>query len=145
MELLAAPYPINPSPLGALRTVGTELGIKGDLLQLILTNPGERVMMPNYGTPLRRLFFQQNSPSLIDQTRNMILDSIRAWEPRIVVRSLIITNSDDGNQNILKNTIPDYQNNSHILLIKLQYSILSNIQGIQNLVLQVPLTGGLNA
>ena len=102
-------------------------------------------MMPNYGTPLRRLFFQQNSPSLIDQARNMILDSIRAWEPRIVVRSLIITNSDDGNQNILKNTIPDYQNNSHILLIKLQYSILSNIQGIQNLVLQVPLTGGLNA
>lgn len=145
MELLAAPYPITPSPLGALRTVGTELGIKGDLLQLILTNPGERVMMPNYGTPLRRLLFEQNSVPLIDQAKKMILDSIRTWEPRIVVRSLVITDSDTGNQTLLKNSIPDYQNNPNILLIRLTYSILSNIQGIQSLVLQVPINGGLNA
>jgi len=42
MELLALPYPITPSPLGAFRAVGTEVGIKGDLLQLLLTNPGEK-------------------------------------------------------------------------------------------------------
>lgn len=145
MELLAAPYPITPSPLGAFRTVGAETGIKGDLLQLILTNPGERVMMPNFGTPLRRLFFEQNSTALYENARAMILDSIRTWEPRIVVRNLLVTSTDNGPSNVLSSSIPDYQSNPHILLIKLQYSILSNIQQVQNLVLQVPLNGGTNA
>ena len=60
MALLGAPYPITPSPLGLLRSVEEEATIKGDLLQLILTNPGERVMLPQYGTPLRKYLFEQN-------------------------------------------------------------------------------------
>jgi len=145
MELLALPYPITPSPLGAFRAVGTEVGIKGDLLQLLLTNPGERVMMPSFGTPLRELIFQQNTVALQDSAKKMILDSIRNWEPRIVVRSLQVTNTENGNPSLLKNSIEDYQNNPYILLINLQYSILTNIQGIQKLILQVPLAGGTNA
>lgn len=145
MELLAAPYPITPSPLGALRTVGAEPGIKGDLLQLILTNPGERVMMPNFGTPLRRLLFEQNTVALYEQAKSMILDSIRTWEPRIVVRSLTVMSTDNGPKKELSSSISDYLSNPYILLIKLQYSILTNIQQVQNLVLQVPLNGGTNA
>jgi len=102
-------------------------------------------MMPSFGTPLRELIFQQNTVALQDSAKKMILDSIRNWEPRIVVRSLQVTNTENGNPSLLKNSIEDYQNNPYILLINLQYSILTNIQGIQKLILQVPLAGGTNA
>ena len=44
-------YPIVTNPKGYFPvTKGVDL-IKGDLLCLLLTNPGERVMMPQFGTP----------------------------------------------------------------------------------------------
>ena len=61
MDLLAAPFPIVKNPLGLLAPTTGLKGIKGDLIQLLLTNPGDRVMLPTYGTPLRRLVFEPNT------------------------------------------------------------------------------------
>lgn len=38
--------------------------IKQDLKMLVLTNPGERMMDPNYGVGLRRILFEQNTPEV---------------------------------------------------------------------------------
>ncbi len=145
MELYAAPYPIVPSPLGTFRTVGAETGVKGDLLQLILTNPGERVMLPDFGTPLRRLLFEQNSDTLKETARSMILESIRKWEPRILVRGLNITTTTDSGPFKFLAPNPDVNENDYVLLIKLEYSLLNNLSQINNLVLSLPLNGATNA
>jgi phage baseplate assembly protein W len=147
MDLLAAPYPITPSPLGFFRSVGAESGIKGDLIQLILTNPGERVMMPEYGTPLRTLIFEQNTDSLKQLASAMILRSISLWEPRILVRELEISTAGDRDAN--KSTFlpfdsyetkeSQYGANEYVMLIKLKYSLFSNLKDITYLVLAVPI------
>ena len=149
MDILAAPYPISQTPLGYLPTVNAETGIKGDLLQLILTNPGERVMLPTFGTPLRQLFFEPNNEATKTKARELILTAISTWEPRIVVLALTIeTYTDKNGYNLFKDSKKiqkyertDYQSssNENALLIKLQYSILTNLDAVNYLVLEVPI------
>jgi phage baseplate assembly protein W len=147
MELLAAPYPITPSPLGFFRSVGAESGIKGDLIQLILTNPGERVMMPEYGTPLRELMFEQNTDALKQIASDMILKSISLWEPRILVNELVISTAADREEN-KSDFLPfdsrekkeyQYGANEYVMLIKLKFSLFSNLKNIVYLVIAVPI------
>jgi phage baseplate assembly protein W len=168
MVLLAAPYPITPSPLGLFRSVPEEEGIKGDLLQLILTNPGERVMLPQYGTPLRKYLFEQNTQALVNNIKQDILAAIKLWEPRIVVRNCEVSTS--GGPNIIPNFfdpgVNNFQlgannlnnnsdrnqqynefndpNDPHVMKVKLSYSILSNLQNVSVLKLELPLGGDAN-
>ncbi|WP_425097919.1 GPW/gp25 family protein [Tropicibacter sp. S64] len=47
------------SSLGALRTVtDAEVQIKALLMQLLMTDPGERVMRPEFGTGIRGMVFE---------------------------------------------------------------------------------------
>ena len=93
MDLLAAPFPIVKNPLGLLAPISGLAGIKGDLIQLILTNPGDRVMLPTFGTPLRSLLFEPNTEVLSERAKSAITNAIQTWEPRIVVNSLEVENS----------------------------------------------------
>jgi phage baseplate assembly protein W len=65
-KFLGLQYPLAKSSRGILaQKVGVDQ-IKADLLQLLLTNPGERVMLPTYGTPLRKLIFEPNDNNLLN-------------------------------------------------------------------------------
>ena len=63
------------------------------LLQLLLTNPGERVMLPTFGIPLRNLMFEQNTEALAGIVKNLIISAIRDWEPRVTILELVVENS----------------------------------------------------
>ena len=74
--------------------------IKNDLLQLLLTSPGERVMRPEFGTALKGFMFEQLTDSDVEALRQSILFSIERFEPRVSVVTLHI-DRDDGN-NLIK-------------------------------------------
>ena len=88
-----APYPIVSTARGLLPTQRGVDQIKADLLQLLLTNPGERVMLPNFGTPLREIIFEPNDAISSEHVRDMIINSIRTWEPRITIEQIDVVNS----------------------------------------------------
>jgi phage baseplate assembly protein W len=111
-------------------------------LQLLLTNPGERVMMPQYGTPLRTLLFDPNDSFLADKARQMIVNSIKTFEPRIVVDAIDVFN---GAEDSFLNANDDGTNREHVLGIKIVFRDPQDIREVQELVLQVPLQGGNNA
>lgn len=135
-------YPIVATPKGYFPvTQGVDL-IKGDLLQLLLTNPGERVMMPQFGTPLNRLLFEQNDSVLAEQARQMIADSISRWEPRIVVQAINVSVGVDADY---LDKDDDLTNREHVLGIQIVFVDPQDIQSVQQLVLQVPLHGDQNA
>ena len=136
MDLLAAPFPIVRNPLGLLASVSGLAGIKGDLLQLLLTNPGDRIMLPTYGTPLRGLLFEPNTPSLASKAKQVIINAIAQWEPRIVVTAIDIQN-DITNATLAKND--PKQNLGNFLSIKIQFSTFNNIDIVEKLVLQIPI------
>ena len=90
MNFCGIPYPIEPHPMGFLRSQCGLDQIKSDLLVLLLTNPGERIMMPEFGTPLRTLMFEPNDSNLHMQARSMIIRAIDQWEPRVVGTVVVV-------------------------------------------------------
>lgn len=71
--------------------------IKNDLLQLLLTVPGERAFRPTFGSPVRPTLFEQIDQFTINQLQNGILETISANEPRVNVRDIRIDTDADNN------------------------------------------------
>ena len=71
--------------------------IKNDLLQLILTIPGERVYRPDFGTIVRSVVFEVYSNSLASQLRTSIINAIQNYEERVTVNSVAVTAGDSDN------------------------------------------------
>lgn len=139
MKFLGAPYPIVKTPRGLLAQSNGVDQIKADLLQLLLTSPGERVMTPLFGTPLKKLFFEQNDSILEAQAREMIVDAISNWEPRIIVDNIRVTSSIDRTK---LNKNDSFEQAEYILGIEIDFYDPENITEIEHLVLEVPLAGG---
>jgi len=50
--------------------------IREEIIQLVLTNPGERVMLPEFGGGVRRLVFENSDEVTIGITRALLTRSI---------------------------------------------------------------------
>ncbi len=130
-EIKGFPFPIDRSnKKGFFYKATNHEIIKSDLIQLLLTEPGERVMLPTFGTGLRRLIFEQKDSSSSSELRSLIINAIQIWEPRIVVHE--ITVSFDDQVKFSKDNVDD---NSFI--ISIVYSLKENLQGIENLVFRI--------
>ena len=137
-RFLGIQYPLVQNPLGLLAQNSGTNQIKADLLQLLLTNPGERVMNAAFGTPLRKLIFEPNDATLAIQARQMIAKSISDWEPRIEVTNIeVTTNFNKDDLNIGDNG----EEAGAILGIKISFVDPKNINQIEELVLTLPIGG----
>lgn len=137
-KFLGLQYPLVKTNRGIMaQTKGVDQ-IKADLLQLLLTNPGERVMLPEYGTPLRELFFEPNDPTLEVEAKRLIADSITRWEPRIEIQDIQITSAFDSLDLHPDDPGDDIES---ILGIKIAFVDPEDITEIEELVLEVPLGG----
>jgi phage baseplate assembly protein W len=137
-RFLGMQYPLIRGARGLLAQKSGVDQIKADLLQLLLTNPGERVMIPTYGTGLRKLFFEPNDAALVFQARQMIANAIIQWEPRIVVTDIQITTGIDRS---LLNPRDTGEEADSILAIRISFVDPENISEIEDLALQVPIGG----
>lgn len=91
------PFVTNTSVFG--RQSGERI-IKNDLLQLLLTIPGERVGRPTFGTALRSFTFEQLTSNDIYDLKNNIKYSIAKFEPRVSVEELLL--DPDPDENLLR-------------------------------------------
>ena len=138
-KFLGAQYPFVKTPRGIVAQKNGVDQIKADMLQLLLTNPGERVMMPEFGTPLRKLFFEPNDPTLEQQARQIIATSINKWEPRVVISQIEITSNFNKNSLDTSDTGDEIEG---ILGIKIKFLDPQNILAVDELVLELPISGG---
>ena len=98
-------FGFNPpfyKPGSILPTQTDERLIKNDVLQLLMTIPGEREFRPEFGTDLRTFVFEQIDKFSVDSLKRSILSSIDKNEPRIQVDDLIIERKDDDNMIVVK-------------------------------------------
>jgi len=133
------PYPIVKGPKGYFGGSKGINQIKSDLLILLLTSPGERVMLPDFGTPLKDLIFDPADNGLVNRARQMIIDSIRKWEPRIAVDQIQVSLGADRS---VLNKADDLSETNAILTIQIQFRDPDSLTEAQELVLDVPLPGG---
>lgn len=65
--------------------------IRQSLIVLFSTQPGERIMRPDYGCDLQSLMFENISAALIADVHARITDAVLRHEQRVVMESLEIT------------------------------------------------------
>jgi uncharacterized protein len=138
-KFLGLQYPLVKTPQGLMAMSSGVDQIKADMLQLLLTNPGERVMLPTYGVNLRKLIFEPNDTTLEMQARSMIVAALELWEPRVVVQQIIVTSK--FNQSELADTDTG-EDADAILGIKIIFVDPQNIQVVEELKLEIPVNGG---
>lgn len=71
--------------------------IKNDLMQLLMTSPGERVMRADFGTDIRKYVFEQMTPQSINALRDNIITAINKYETRVKLSNVKITANPEGN------------------------------------------------
>lgn len=128
------PYPITKDPRGYFHVQGGVDQIRSDLLQLLLTNPGERVM-ESIGTPLRTLLFQPNDATLANTATAMIGASVSQWEPRIAVSQI------SAQPMSTTALAPGDTGSDQVLGINISFFDPQNIATVADLDLEVPLQG----
>ena len=71
--------------------------IKQSIVNLLMTNKGERVYQPEYGSDLRRFLFEPMDYATAAAIQNNIISTIKKFEPRIGILSLeAIPNFDEN-------------------------------------------------
>ena len=71
--------------------------IKQAIVNLLLTNKGERLMNPTYGSDIRSYLFEPMDYGTANQIKNNISDTIETFEPRIRVLQISATPNFDDN------------------------------------------------
>jgi phage baseplate assembly protein W len=94
-----------------------------------MTEPGERVMMPQYGVGLRRMFFEQGDTILYEEARRRMLNAINQWEPRIVVRALTVSAPKEDDPRLI-----NFDGRDNSLIISIEYSLKDDLDNIDSLV-----------
>lgn len=78
-------------------TYTTKDQIKSNLINYFLTNKGERIMQPNFGSNLRIFVFEQLDNLVVDSVKQKIQDELSAFFPNVNVRKLDILSSPASN------------------------------------------------
>ena len=85
-------FPFRVGSDGRTAQVTTlEEHVRDELMQLILTNPGERAFLPEFGGGVRRLVFENISDTTAAMTKAMLTQAISRWlGQRITLEELIV-------------------------------------------------------
>lgn len=80
--------------------------IKNDILQLLLTSPGERIMRANFGCNIKPSMFENNTEKNRNFIKKQIYQAITTYEKRVSIKeSDISVTTDNSNQNAINVTI----------------------------------------
>ena len=79
------------------KTYSTKDQIKSNLINLLLTDKGERIMNPEFGADLRRSLFDNITQSNTDLLQIKIIDAINVFIPEIELINVIVEPNIDYN------------------------------------------------
>lgn len=72
-------FPFSVSPTGQIRASGGDDAIRGKIVQVLFTTPGERVNLPEFGCGLFNLVFEPNNPILASAMEFTISQALTRW------------------------------------------------------------------
>jgi phage baseplate assembly protein W len=93
-------------PVGVGRDDDVQMAAGADdiaqAVRLILeTDPGERVMRPDFGAGLRRLLFEPMSNITLALVQHRVREALVTWEPRIDVLDIVVSAEDAASGRLL--------------------------------------------
>ena len=79
-------------------TFTTRAQTKANLLNYLLTNRGERVFRPNFGSNLRSLLFENIIDAELEDLQTIIQEDIRRFFPNVTFKQIEFNNQPDRNE-----------------------------------------------
>ncbi|MBI1742446.1 GPW/gp25 family protein [Candidatus Acetothermia bacterium] len=76
---------------GKISTVAFEEDIRQSIRIILGTNPGERVMRPDFGAGLNTFVFEPVNVATMELVKKRVEESLIDWEPRIDVMEVKVT------------------------------------------------------
>lgn len=98
------------------QSYSTEEQAISNLVNLLLTRRGERLMQPGFGSPIPDFVFEPNSISNRRDLEIEVEDVINYWTPYIKVKSIKIVS--EGDTTVFESTA------EHNVLVKIEFSVL---------------------
>jgi|TARA_B100000497_G_scaffold91559_1_gene102228 hypothetical protein len=87
----------NPVSEDLARNTNEE-AVKASIKNLLLTDKGERPYQPNLGCNIRQMLFDNMTPDTIILMKEVIKDTLEAYEPRADIIGVDVRSSVDDNQ-----------------------------------------------
>ena len=84
--------------------------IKSDLLHLLLTNKGERLYMPDFGSDLKKYIFEPNDGITHTKIKNNLNGTISRYIPNLVVNEITFKTDEI----------------EELIIVKLSYTVTEN-------------------
>ena len=82
------------------QSVGAE-NIRENIRLILLTEPQERLMLPQFGGGLKRFLFQPSTVATQRLIQDAIVQSLGRWEPRIRVENVVVSADPDDPRAVL--------------------------------------------
>ena len=76
-------FPLRVDEAGGIAEASGDEKIRLSVLTILGTQPGERVMRPTFGCPLRSLAFAPLNAATASLAQYYVKDALTRWEPRI--------------------------------------------------------------
>lgn len=91
--------------------------IHESILQILGVRPGERFMLPEFGSRLKDLVFEPNDEVLKGLVRHYVIDAIKRWEKRVIITKVSFDDSDT-------------HKDQNLLLVRISYRVIqSQVEG----------------
>jgi uncharacterized protein len=89
-------FPFKDSDKGfyfKLNSTNTD-AIRSDLLHLLLTNKGERLYLPDFGSDLKKYIFEPNDSITHEQIKDNLNENIIRYIPNLIINDITFKNND---------------------------------------------------
>jgi phage baseplate assembly protein W len=106
-------FPFFDSPKGYFldMTKTNKDAIKADLMHLLLTNKGERLYLPDFGTNLRQYLFEPNASNVSRDIKEEIQTTIDKYIPNLKIDRLEVKQS---------------QKSEYAVVVRLEYTVTNS-------------------
>ena len=107
----AFPFRIDATSLQAAQ-VPYATHVQQMIRQILLTSPGERTDLPEFGCGVRRLLFAPNSQSLVSTTQMVVQQALNRWlGTQIKIQTVTVTGPEDPTTD-------------HEIIIQIEYELI---------------------
>jgi uncharacterized protein len=92
-------YPYGVSANGTPDTTTADDHLQDLILQVLFTNPGERVNLPEFGVGVQQLVFAPNSDALRSSVQFLVTTGLQKWISDRINVDQVNVSSDPGEEN----------------------------------------------
>ena len=93
--------PLQIGGTGFIQTFNTTEQIKSNIKNLLLTQKGERVLQPEFGSGLHEILFDFNNDDIEGKIEDAINEAFEQWLPYVTIADIVVEQTDalkDRNQ-----------------------------------------------